>query len=209
MKTDLSSFFTHPSTPSTLASPCPWSLFVSSLVGTATSEAWKGEAEIKGFLKLCLSGNSGTSSNIQWYIQYYINRTQGPIFTNEKHRPLKHAFLHLVSFLTEGPLFPPISKYAQSLAKLWHPMSTFLQQIKPLWTLSCLYSSFICPYGTVFDCGKYYLHIIPVTLAKWILLNSILFHTLCETKWLADFFPILPESSCLAFQNTFQGKTGD
>lgn len=56
---------------------------------------------------LCWSGNSGTSSNTQWYIQYYIDRTQGPIFTNEKHRPLKYVLLHLVSFLTASSLFLP------------------------------------------------------------------------------------------------------
>lgn len=76
------------------------------------------------------------------------------------------------------------------LARLWHPTSMFLPQIKPLRTFSCSYSSFRSPRGIAFDSGKYYQHIILVTLAKRILLNSILLHTPCETKRLANFFPL-------------------
>lgn len=76
------------------------------------------------------------------------------------------------------------------LARLWHPTCMFLPQVKSLRTFSCSYSSFTCPSGIALDSGKYYRHIISVSLAKQILLNSILLHTWCETKRLANFFPL-------------------
>lgn len=88
-------------------------------------------------------------------------------------------------------------------ARLWHPTSMFLPQIKPLRTFSFSYSSFMCPHGIAFDSGKYYQHIFPVTSAKWILLNSILLHMWCETKRLANFFPLFSLSHCVWY---FTGK---
>ena len=110
---------------------------------------------------------------------------------NEKHRSLKYLFPHLLPSLRLSLyyFFQCLNVHrAASQTVTLH----FLPQIKQLRTFLWSYSSFTCPHGIAFDSGKYCHHIILVSLAKRILLNSVLLHTWCETKRLANFFPCSP-----------------
>lgn len=192
-----SSFFTPPTNSNPrCSSPVPGPLYVSTQEGNVF-EHENGEPEIKGFLELLSFhawGFFATVAKVQTLTDTFkstLTEIKSIVSLNEKHRSLKYIFVHLVPFLRPSShcLFS-VLMCTEPLARLWHPTSMFLSQIKPLRTFSCSYSSFMCPRGIAFDSGKYYQHIILVTLAKWIPLNSILLHTPCETKRLANFFPL-------------------
>lgn len=203
--------------PCCLSLPVPGPLCVSTQEGNV-SEAWKrgdGDQGISGIAEFSsLRIFSETEAKLQILydtLKITLRELKAMFALNEKYTSLKCVAPHLVSFLRSSSHYFLCLNMHRTSSQSVTPDVHVPSMSSAIKDISRSHSSFMCPSGIPPDSGKYYQHLILVTLAQWILLNSILLHTQCETKGLTHrlFPPVVPESSCLAFHETFQkGRRG-
>ena len=193
--------FLHPSfQPQPLLSvpPCSWSPLCLHPRGKCFWSMKTGRLKSRDFWNCWVFSSlkifSETEAKLQILndtLKITLTELKGMFALNEKHTSLKSVAPHLVSFLRSNSHdFLCLNVHrtsSQSVTPDVHvpSMSSAIKDI------SRSHSSFTCPSGIAPDSGKYYQHLILVTLAQWILLNSILLHIQRETKGLAGFFPLL------------------
>ena len=191
-------FFTPPSSPSPccLSLPVPGPCCVSTQEGNV-SEAWKrgdwdqGISGIVEFSSLRIFSETEAKPQIlNDTLKITLTELKGMFALNEKHTSLKPVAPHLVSFLRWSSHYFLCLNVHRTSSQSVTPDVHVPSMSSAIKDISCSHSSFTCPSGIAPDSGKYYQHLILVTLAQWILLNSILLHTQCETEGLTGFFPL-------------------